>query len=148
MAAQRSRPLATFNLGVRCFHRGAQRAELTRALLGLPVVRLSAFDPGGYSVLINATPVGKNGVDMPFSVDDLHPDTVVIDLPYGAGSTPLIVAARESGRLAIDGRQMLLAQAQRQFELMTGTPMPDGVAEAALAPKREQRSLPSRFVTC
>ena len=129
-------------------NRGAQRAELTRALLGLPVVRLSAFDPGGYSVLINATPVGKNGVDMPFSVDDLHPDAVVIDLPYGAGSTPLIVAARESGRLAIDGRQMLLAQVPRQFELMTGTPMPDGVAEAALAQKREQRSLPSRFVTC
>jgi shikimate 5-dehydrogenase len=43
-----------------------------------------------------------------------------------------VSAARARGLLAIDGRQMLLAQVPQQFELMTGTAMPAGLAERAL----------------
>lgn len=119
-------------------NRGAERGERAHEVLGLPLIRLADFDPGGYAILIHATPVGTHGGAMPFNVDDLATDAIVVDLPYGATETPLMEAVRASGRTAIDGREMLLTQVPRQFELMTGAPMPAGIAEETLA-RREGR---------
>jgi shikimate 5-dehydrogenase len=40
--------------------------------------------------------------------------------------------ARESGRIAIDGREVLLAQAIPQFKLMTGHDMPEAESRELL----------------
>jgi len=115
-------------------NRGAARAALARTLLHLPFVPQTEFRANGHALVVNATPVGTGASagSLPFDVGGLRPGAIVVDLPYGRRTTPLVSAARARGLLAIDGRQMLLAQVPQQFELMTGTAMPAGLAERAL----------------
>ena len=62
---------------------------------------------------------------------------VVVDLVYAQGPTPLVESARASGVRVVDGREVLLAQVERQFTRMTGLAPPPGlVAERlGLAPR-------------
>lgn len=105
-------------------NRGVERGLRAHRLLGLPFVPLSEFTVDGYSLIVNATPVGRNNHDLPFKLNGLSQDAVVIDLVYGAQTTPLIAAAQAQGRTTIDGREVLYLQARRQFHLMTGREMP------------------------
>ena len=56
---------------------------------------------------------------------------VVYDLVYAPAETELLHAARASGCQTIGGIEMLIAQAERQFELWTGQRPPAGLFEAA-----------------
>ncbi|HWW62805.1 MAG TPA: hypothetical protein VN181_15635 [Thermoanaerobaculia bacterium] len=113
-------------------NRSFERGMLAEHLLHLPYVPLSLFSPEDYSVVVNATPVGRGGEDeLPFAVDKLSRDTTIVDLVYRDGETALMRRTRGPGRVTIDGREMLLTQAARQFELMTGDELPDGIAERA-----------------
>jgi shikimate 5-dehydrogenase len=53
-------------------------------------------------------------------------------LVYVPRETPLLAAARAAGCLAIGGVEMLVAQAERQFELWTGEAPPAGVFGGAV----------------
>jgi shikimate dehydrogenase len=77
-------------------------------------------------LIVNATSVGLEGSvkDFPLPVDTVHSGHVVIDLVYGVEPTALVQAARERGATAIDGREMLLTQAARAYELWTGCVAP------------------------
>ena len=105
-------------------NRGVERGLRAHRLLGLPFVPLSEFTVDGYSLIVNATPVGRNNHDLPFKLNGLSQDAVVVDLVYGSQTTPLIAAAQAQGRTTIDGREVLYLQARRQFHLMTGREMP------------------------
>jgi 3-dehydroquinate dehydratase / shikimate dehydrogenase len=105
-------------------NRGVERGLRAHRLLGLPFVPLSEFTVDGYSLIVNATPVGRNNGDLPFKLNGLSQDAVVVDLVYGPETTPLIAAAQAQGRITIDGREVLYLQARRQFHLMTGQEMP------------------------
>jgi 3-dehydroquinate dehydratase / shikimate dehydrogenase len=105
-------------------NRGMERGLRAHRLLGLPFVPLSEFTVDGYSLIVNATPVGRNNGDLPFKLNGLSQDAVVVDLVYGSETTPLIAAAQAQGRITIDGREVLYLQARRQFHLMTGKEMP------------------------
>jgi 3-dehydroquinate dehydratase/shikimate dehydrogenase len=105
-------------------NRGLERGLRAHRLLGLPFVLLSEFTVDGYSLVVNATPVGCNNGDLPFKLKGLSQDAVVVDLVYGSQTTPLIAAARAQGRITIDGLEVLYIQARRQFQLMTGREMP------------------------
>jgi 3-dehydroquinate dehydratase / shikimate dehydrogenase len=105
-------------------NRGLERGLRAHRLLGLPFVALSEFTVDGYSLVVNATPVGCNNGDLPFKLKGLGQDAVVVDLVYGSQTTPLIAAARAQGRITIDGLEVLYIQARRQFQLMTGREMP------------------------
>jgi 3-dehydroquinate dehydratase/shikimate dehydrogenase len=105
-------------------NRGLERGLHAHRLLGLPFVPLSEFTVDGYSLIVNATPVGRNNGDLPFRLNGLSQDAVVVDLVYGSHTTSLIAAAQAQGRTAIDGREVLYLQARRQFHLMTGQEMP------------------------
>jgi 3-dehydroquinate dehydratase / shikimate dehydrogenase len=105
-------------------NRGTARGQMASRLLGLPFHPLSAFSPRGFSILVNATPVGRNDGKMPFEVDGLSQNAAVIDLVYGWEPTPLVVRARKAGLIVIDGCDVLEAQVLRQFHLMTGKRMP------------------------
>jgi 3-dehydroquinate dehydratase/shikimate dehydrogenase len=105
-------------------NRGVERGLRAHRLLGLPFVPLSEFTVNGYSLIVNATPVGRNKPDLPFKLNGLSQDAVIVDLVYGAQTTPLIAAAQAQGRITIDGREVLYLQARRQFQLMTGQEMP------------------------
>ena len=61
---------------------------------------------------------------MPFSVDRLAEQATVVDHVYNGHPTPLTIATRAMGRVAIEGRDILLAQVRRQFQRMIGREMP------------------------
>jgi shikimate 5-dehydrogenase len=56
---------------------------------------------------------------------------IVFDLVYAPADTELLQSARAAGCQTIGGIEMLIAQAERQFELWTGQRPPAGLFEAA-----------------
>jgi 3-dehydroquinate dehydratase/shikimate dehydrogenase len=116
--------LAVAGAAVVLFNRSRQRGEQAARRLGLPMVELARFSAAEFDLIVNATPVGREGEDLPFACDMLAAGAVVIDLVYAPRPTPLAVAAAARGAEVIDGYEVLLVQASRQFEKMTGQIMP------------------------
>lgn len=113
-------------------NRGFDRGTFAIQLLHLPFLPLGGFSSDRFGIVVNATPVGGDGEALPFVIDAARKDAVVIDLVYGTRPTPLVASARMAGQVAIDGKDVLLMQAQAQFRLMTGEEMPSGVAQRLL----------------
>ena len=113
--------------------RGRGLREATR--LGMPFVSRQEFDPAEFDLLVNATPLGRlPGSEMPFDVEALSEGTVVVDLVYRHDEpTALVDAATRRGLTVIDGREVLLCQAGRQFHMMTGCDFPLDEAKRLLA---------------
>jgi 3-dehydroquinate dehydratase / shikimate dehydrogenase len=115
-------------------NRGAERGVYASELLGLPWVPLPSFAPEEHDLIVQATTVAD---DPPFEVARARPGTTLVDLVYrDPGTTPLVTQARERGLLALDGRSVLAEETSRQFELMTGQPMPPDAVEIAAAGPR------------
>lgn len=114
--------------GVTLINRGAERGEHAAALLGLRYVPLPDFDAHGYDIVVNATPVGRDTDEIPFKIERLNNEAVVIDLVYGSRPTSLIGGTRARSQVAIDGRDVLLTQVRHQFQMMTGQEMPDAIS--------------------
>ncbi len=89
--------------------------------------------PGSWDVLVNATSCGSTGRDDDPMAGIPLDGEIVFDLVYAPAETPLIKHARAEGCLTIGGIEMLVAQAERQFELWTGQRPPDGLFTAAAA---------------
>lgn len=82
----------------------------------------------GAALVVNATPVGLHGGGLPFDVDLVERDAVVLDLVYSRDNeTPLVQAALARGLVAASGLEMLLGQGARSFQLWFGIE-PDRVA--------------------
>jgi shikimate 5-dehydrogenase len=63
---------------------------------------------------------------------------IVFDLVYAPPVTPLLERAGKQGCLTIGGIEMLVAQAERQFELWTGQRPPAGLfMDACEGPGRD-----------
>jgi len=105
-------------------NRGAGRGHWASKLLGLPFVPLAQFTAAECDMIINATPVGREGEELPVDVTSMPRKSVVVDLVFATPATPLSALARRCGHTVIDGRDILLAQAARQYKLMTGAEMP------------------------
>ena len=120
--------LVASGAGVTLINRGAERGEHAAALLGLRYVPLPDFDAHGYDIVVNATPVGRDTDEIPFRIERLNNNAVVIDLVYGSRPTPLIGGTRARRQVAIDGRDVLLTQVRHQFQMMTGREMPDAIS--------------------
>jgi 3-dehydroquinate dehydratase / shikimate dehydrogenase len=121
--------------GVTLINRGAERGEMAASLLGLPYVPLPDFDAEGYDIVVNATPVGRDTDEVPFKLERLSEDAVVIDLVYGSRPTPLVDTTLARQQLAIDGRDVLVTQVRHQFQMMTGKEMSAKLATEVLARK-------------
>jgi len=75
----------------------------------------------GADLVINATPVGMTGEQIPFPAALLRRSAAVLDLVYRRdGPTPWVRSARAQGRRAADGLPMLIAQGARSFERWFG----------------------------
>lgn len=73
------------------------------------------------ALVVNATPVGLHGRGLPFDVDLVERDAVVLDLVYSHdGETPLVRTALARGLVAASGLEMLLGQGARSFALWFG----------------------------
>ncbi len=132
LAAARGLGIAEATVAVRDPRRaGTLRAAAER--LGVSV-RLVSFDdpaPPAPSLLIATTPAGAaDTYSQRIEAGDLRP-RCVLDVVYHPWPTRLAVAAGRSGAAVAGGFALLLHQAARQFELMTGKPAPLEAMRAA-----------------
>lgn len=124
--------LAQSGAGVTLINRGAERGRHAARLLGLPYISLPDFDAEGYDIVVNATPVGRDSDEVPFKLEQLNNEAVVIDLVYGSRPTPLVGSTAAREQIVIDGRDVLLTQVLRQFRIMTDREMPAALATEML----------------
>jgi len=121
-------------------------AAAKAALLAPGVGRVGTFDEADSSELVvNATPVGMGEVvdlerALPVPWERLGAGQVVVDLIYHPLVTPLVVAAREQGAVAVNGVGMLLHQAAIAFRLWTGEDAPLEAMSAAVLAELAKRS--------
>ena len=113
-------------------NRGKERGDRATRLLGLPFVLLSEFQAEGFTLLVNATPIGREDDSLPFAIDSLSRDTVVVDLAYGTRPTPLVSGMHTRGGTVIDGHDVVLTQVRKQFQMMVGQEMPRSVGRDAV----------------
>ncbi|MGE3704470.1 MAG: shikimate dehydrogenase [Vicinamibacterales bacterium] len=127
---------------VRLHARDRQKAAALAAEWGIEV---GAWPPdaGSWDLLVNCTPVGMYpDADLsPLPAGDLPAGGLVYDLIYNPMETRLLREARTAGCTTIGGLEMLVGQAQEQFEWWTGR-RPDAyvMRTAALARLAEFRS--------
>jgi 3-dehydroquinate dehydratase / shikimate dehydrogenase len=114
-------------------NRTPERGRHAALRLGVPFVPLADFAPGGFPIVINATPVGRANREMPFDPGELGPDGAVVDLVCADETTALVTTARAANLVAIDGREVLAAQVRGQFRAMIGLRLPDPALQAAAA---------------
>ena len=129
--------LASAGVKVTIAARRKEQAQAVAALTGASTTEWPP-DPASWDLLVNATPLGTApGIDASPLPDDylFHGGgTLVYDLVYNPSITNLLVAAERAGCRTIGGLDMLVAQAQAQFEWWTGGRPADRVMrEAALA---------------
>lgn len=113
-----------------CARRPAEAAALA-AGLGVTAAPMPPV-PGSWDVLVNATSAGMH----PRVEDTPWPGArfdgrLVYDLVYNPRRTRLLREAAAAGCDTLDGLEMLVAQAERQFELWTGRRAEPGVMLAA-----------------
>lgn len=119
---------------VTLFNRGRSRGEATAAAIGVASSPLEALPRASWDVLVQATPLGRNGEEV--LLRRHLAGRVVLDAAYGAEPTPLVRAARARGLAVADGFDLLEEQGALQFERLTGEPAPRLAMAAALEPWR------------
>jgi 3-dehydroquinate dehydratase/shikimate dehydrogenase len=86
--------------------------------LGLPFVPLARLRSASYALLVNATPIGTDGMSALIDFKELDAAAVVVDLGYGRGVTPLVAGARARGLIVVDGLEVLNHQVRHQYDRM------------------------------
>jgi shikimate dehydrogenase len=122
--------------------RPAQAAEVAAATGATALPSLDALGSVEWDVLLNATPVGSGALPggTPVPASALRPGAIVFDMVYEPRETPLLAAARARGCVAIDGVEMLVAQALGQLEAWLGQAPPlEVLRQAALEAIAEAR---------
>jgi 3-dehydroquinate dehydratase/shikimate dehydrogenase len=99
-------------------NRSPRAGQAAARKLGLRFVSLAHLRPARYSLLINATPVGTDGISSLVDPHALDARSIVVDLCYGRSATPLVVGARARGLIVIDGLEVLDHQVRHQYERM------------------------------
>lgn len=109
----------------------AARRRRMAAMLAGPGGAVAAFPPGAgtWDLLVNTTPVGTwpRVEDTPVPAPLLSGGRIVYDLVYNPPVTRLLREAAAAGCRTIGGLEMLIAQAERQFEWWTGQPPAPGL---------------------
>ena len=78
-----------------------------------------------FDVIINATPVGMNGLRPQTPLEETELRTrYLFDMVYNPLETKLVKMARAKGIQVIPGSEMFVHQGARQFEIWTGKPAP------------------------
>jgi shikimate dehydrogenase len=110
--------------------RAAELVAIVRRIgLDTTVVSLPAAGEEPADLVVNATPLGSGGEELP--TPPLGPGSLVVDLLYEPAVTPLQTSARAAGATAFGGLGLLLHQAALSFELWTGQQPPLDLMSAA-----------------
>ena len=104
----------------------ARRSQQAREVATLVGVQTGEYPPrpGTWDVLVNATSAGTAAGDSSPMEGVALDGEIVFDLVYAPSDTPLVAQARAAGCWTIGGIEMLIRQAERQFEIWTGAPPP------------------------
>ena len=107
---------------VRLYNRNVDRAHALASRFGAPVQVVASLDEAldGATLVVNATPVGLHGDDLPVPIESLPRGAAVFDLVYRANETAWVRAARQAGHRAADGEGMLVEQGALSFERWFG----------------------------
>lgn len=106
------------------YNRSRDKAEDMIADLGLSAQALSAPDPIGFKLILNATSASLEGALIPMDWERALPGTIALDLVYSDGPTPFMAAAIANGVPAHDGKALLVAQGARSLEWWLGVEAP------------------------
>jgi shikimate dehydrogenase len=116
---------------VTIYGRDLDRAHAAAAAIGAPARALPPA-PGTWDLLVNATPVGTYPAHDQSPIDGaLVTGGFVYDLVYNPEVTRLLADARLNGCVTLGGLDMLVAQAERQFEWWTGRQASESALRAA-----------------
>jgi shikimate dehydrogenase len=146
LAALRATGLAAVVVQVRDQARACDLLAAARRL-GL-AVELRPFGsqvrPG--DLLISTVPAGAADFYAERAVDPRARPSAVLDVVYSPWPTPLAIAAAQSGVVVVSGFDLLLHQAARQVELMTGLePAPlEAMRAAGQSELARRAALPAR----
>jgi 3-dehydroquinate dehydratase/shikimate dehydrogenase len=123
--------LASAGARVRVHARNTDRARDVALLAGGEVGPWPPA-PASWDLLVNCTPIGMHPHvdDTPVS-SQLLTGATVYDLIYNPQPTRLLREAQQAGCNTIGGLDMLVGQAQEQFQWWTGVKPPSGVMRAA-----------------
>jgi shikimate dehydrogenase len=107
---------------VRVYNRNMDRATQVAERVGGVVQAVASMEAAlaGADLVVNATPVGLHGEEMPVPVSMLPDGCAVFDLAYQKTETPWITASREAGHRAADGLGMLIEQGAIAFRMWFG----------------------------
>jgi 3-dehydroquinate dehydratase/shikimate dehydrogenase len=107
----------------------ARRPDAARAIAQAVGGAAAELPPreSSWDVLVNATTLGSAAVPGNPMDGAALDGKLVYDLVYAPAQTELLARARAAGCETIGGLDMLIAQAERQFELWTGQPPPRGL---------------------
>jgi shikimate dehydrogenase len=102
--------------------------------LGMSVELCPFGKEPGADLLISTVPAGAADLYAEWLRGNAHQPRFVMDVVYHPWPTPLATAASQAGSVAVSGFELLLHQAARQVELVTGrTPPVDAMRAAGLA---------------
>ncbi len=97
--------------------------------VGVDVTALAWGEPVSMATVINATPLGMAGEDLPDGV--VERAAALLDMTYGSQRSPAVTSALALGIPTTDGLTMLTGQAVEAFELFTGHKAPIMTMEQA-----------------
>jgi shikimate dehydrogenase len=107
---------------VRVYNRSMDRAKQVVERVGGVAQAVTSMEEAlaGADLVVNATPVGLHGGEMPVPVSMLPDGCAVFDLAYQGTETPWITASRAAGHRAADGLGMLIEQGAIAFRMWFG----------------------------
>jgi len=118
--------------------------RLTDEFAAVGTIEPMAFDDprvagrlGAADLFVNATSVGMLTKGPVVPVSQLRNDACVFDVVYIPAQTELVKQARAAGLKAVNGGEMLVAQAATAFMRWTGLEDPTEVMRAAVTPLLE-----------
>lgn len=117
-------------LPVTCVARRRDQGRIIERLartMGAPAPTMA----GVPRMVINATPLGRHGENLDARHMHLGPGRIALDLNY-EGSSNFLKTTRASGGQAVDGKGMLVAQAEAAFSRWFGQWPPNGSMRSAL----------------
>jgi shikimate dehydrogenase/3-dehydroquinate dehydratase type I len=108
---------------VKITNRTSTKAEsLADKFDNVTAVRFDTIGKGRYDVLVNCTPLGMRGFpdELPVPIETIQDGMFVLDTIYNPEQTRLLGVAQEKGALPVSGKDMLIFQAMKAFEIWTG----------------------------
>jgi len=131
--AARSAACALSDAGARIalVGRNADRVRSLAKICGAEPLLIEQLAGRHFDVVIHATPLGMYPHVNDCFFDGRIPAEVVFDMVYNPMETELTRRGREQGKTVIQGFEMFIEQAVRQFETWTGEQAPRAVMEKA-----------------